>query len=192
MNHPDLLALAGQPEGCSCLFGRCGGFSKSLEHQDWFHNLPEKLARKGINNEEWQQWMSALSQVQGHQGDCDFMRTIHCLLCYPWVLPNPIFCLCNCLVPWSKCDPFQVKLHEWMQEVNEVLEPKGMYVKGMCFAETGKGGDHWKDGTLALLVFALTEKQSSRLKCMDPLQQGLSGNPNWGFWCCLSHKDRAI
>ena len=191
-DHQDIFILEGKPEGWSCLFGRCGGFSSSLEHQSWFEVVPIKLAERGVSQEEWHDWMRSLKGVQERARDCDPCRALHCLLCYPWIIPNPVWIAANLFCPWSQWDPFQRNLHKWLREVNDSLESRGMYVKGMSFGKATTHGDKWDDGSLPVLMFALTGEQSSRLKREAILQEGNSGDPNWACWCCLSHRGRAI
>ena len=113
------------------------------------------------------------------------------------LLMQPLCCgpgaWCNALFPWSDIDPFQIALHEWLAAFNrEVLHERGMFIKGFSFAQTNEQGGQWNDGSWAVLAIGLTPRKIIWLKSQPVLQQGHSGDPNWGCWCCLAHNSRAI
>ena len=67
-----------------------------------------------------------------------------------------------------------------------------MYCKALCMAQTGQDGEHWEDGSLAVLAFAFDPQEVALLKETPVLLQGNSGDPNWGCWCCPAHEHRAV
>ena len=134
--------------------------------------------------------MKKLANVQIQNEVCNLIRVIHCLLMQPFCCGPGMFC--NCF-PWSSCDPFQTEMKKWLKDINDnLLNNKGMYAKAICFAETGQGYGYWKDGSMAIIAIATTEETVSLLKSENTLQQGNSGDPNWGCWCCPAHKTRYL
>jgi hypothetical protein len=127
--------------------------------------------------------------AQDRNSYCDFVRVLHFILMQPLCCGPGMFC--NCF-RWSDCDPFQQGMKQWLESVNKELDDKGAYIKILCFAETGNGGGHWQEGSLATLVIATTPGQVERLKAEPVLQQGHSGDANWACWCCPAHEGRVV
>ena len=186
------VVLLGKAEGCSCLPGRCKGFDETLRSKPWFVAVPDELAARGVTPAEWRAQMEKLAAVQAKNGVFDCCRCAILLLCWPCIPPSPWWWACMCL-PWSKWDPFQIAMHEWLSAINrDLLRPKGMYAKAFCFKETGQSGEYWKDGTLATINIALTPQDVSRLEAQPVFQQSHSRDPNWGCWCLPAHAGRAV
>ena len=162
-----------------------------MASEPWFHKVPNRLRLKGIDQQTWQTWMSALCEVQSSAKQCDALRCFCCLFCVPWIIPNPAYTLCNCL-PWSNLDPFQINMKKWLKNVNVVLEPKGAFVKAFCAKSADKNGADHKDNSLAFLAFALTPGKINELKNEKVLQEGNTADGGWGCWCCLSHRGRVV
>jgi hypothetical protein len=188
------VVLLGKAEGCSCLPGRCQGFDETLRSKPWFVAVPDELAARGVTPAEWRAQMEKLAAVQAKNGVFDCCRCAILLLCCPpfMCLPSPWWWACMCL-PWSKWDPFQIAMHEWLGAINrDLLRPKGMYAKAFCFKETGQSGEYWSNGTLATINIAFTPQDVSRLEAQPVFQQSHSRNPNWGCWCLPAHAGRAV
>ena len=85
-------------------------------------------------------------------------------------------------LPISHVDPFQTGMKAWLKRVNDILRPQKGLCKALTFAETTTGGGYWKDGSLSIIVIAYSEEEVERLERTPVLQQGNSGDPNWGCW----------
>jgi len=188
----DVICLKGTAEGCSCLPGRCMGFSKSLESHQWFDEMPQKLEKLDISPTEWSEWMYELQQAQNKHNMCDGVRFINFICCLPLVPPFPWWFMCMLCLPLSRVDPFQRAMKNWLEEVNIVLHPRGGFCKILTFAETNADGGYWKDGSMSMIVFALSQNEVKRLEQEPVLQQGNSGDPNWGCWGTTAHAGRAV
>ena len=95
-------------------------------------------------------------------------------------------------MPVSAVDPFQSAMKRWLEDVNKTLRPRGGLCKVLTFAETTTGGGYWKDGSLSIIVFAHSEEEVKRLEREPVLQQGNSGDPNWGCWGTTAHAGRVV
>lgn len=188
----DVLCLKGTAEGCSCLPGRCKGFSNNLESQDWFHVMPYDLLQFNITKAEWSEWMRSLRAVQDSHNLCDGVRFINFCCCIPFVPPCPWWFFCMLVLPLSRMDPFQRSMKKWLLKVNIALYSRGSFCKILTFAETNASGDYWKDGSMSMLIFALNENGVKRLEQEPVLQQGNSGDPNWGCWGTTAHEGRVV
>ena len=189
------VVLLGKDEGCSCLPGRCKGFDETLRSKPCFVAVPDELAARGVTPAEWRAKMEKLAAVQAKNGDFDCCRCAILLLCLPFIPPSPLWCACMCL-PWSKWDPFQIAMHEWLGAINrDLLRPKGMYAKAFCFKQTGQSGEFKKEGTLATINIALTPHDVSRLEAQPVFQQPHPLDPCAPaclFWCLPAHAGRAV
>jgi len=181
------LVLEGQPEDCCCLPGRCWGFDSRMEQKIWFTELPQELEEKGLTQARWDEWMKKLKDVQRKSSSHDWIR----LLTLCGLIFAPMLLLLSCQLKTSKCDPFQIAMKNWLDEFNKVLKPKGVYAKAFTFAEMGSGGGRG-DGALSILCFALDSAEIDRLEKEPALQQGNSGDPNWGCWCLPAHEGRVL
>lgn len=167
-NSKSRLVLSGPSKTVPCLFGRCGGFHPKLKEQEWFSTVPARLAQRGVTQEEWDVQMELLAKVQGKAKACDPMRGFICFSICLTILAASLGQLWHCC-PWSKCDPFQTALRNWLHDFNVLLEPKGIFVKGFCFGQrTEKDGKVMAttgdDHALPVLVFGLTKKEIRRMK----------------------------
>ena len=138
-----------------------------------------------MTNTLWREWMELLGHAQAGHAACDLFRIIQ------FVIGLPAWTCCQCF-PCASIDPFQRSMKKWLRDFNVVLEPLGMYVKVLTFAETAGGGGHWKDGSTAVLMIAYTDEQIHRLQSEPILQRGHSGDPQWACWCCAAHAGRVV
>jgi len=192
LSAKDVLCLKGTPEGCSCLPGRCMGFSKNLEGEEWFQHMPYQLNKFDVSPTEWSEWMCKLQVAQANHNKCDGVRFINFLCCWPFIPPCPWWFCCMFCLPLSHVDPFQRAMKSWLDEVNTVLRLRGSFCKILTFAETNVDGDYWKDGSMSMIMFALNEEGVKRLEQESVLEQGNSGDPNWGCWGTTAHSGRVV
>ena len=182
INANGVIVLQGKPEGCSCLPGRCGGFNQNLSSQGWFNNMPKELEKFDMGESQWNQWMQELNEVQAQHEVCNGFRFLNFLACFPLLIPNILWFVCMWVLPISHADPFQTGMKAWLKRVNNILRPQKGLCKALTFAETTTGGGYWKDGSLSIIVIAYREEEVERLERTPVLQQGNSGDPNWGCW----------
>jgi hypothetical protein len=85
-------------------------------------------------------------------------------------------------IPWSRCDPFQVAMHKWLDDFNMELQPEGVQVKAFTFAQTAADGHrHADDATaLSVLTFSLDEEEAIVLEMEPVLQAGHHPDQNCG------------
>lgn len=185
--NDELVILQGCPEGWTCLFGRCGGFDHHLGNEPWFHTVPSKLEARGIDSDQWGEWMDALDKVQSLADTCNTGRAFQCVLTIGFV-PYFVFSL----LPWSSIDPFQRALRHWFERVNKELVPLEMYCKGFTFKQAGHDGVFVHDASLATIVFALTPKEVRFLKLQPVLQSGNCDELTWDCWALPAHYWRVM
>lgn len=107
---PSRLVLRGNAAPCSCLPGRCGGFSLQEQHR----TFPGALGDRGVTIETWQRYMDRLDRIQRQYGMiCDFGSRLSlggaCCLHFPWYLTpacpmswaSNCYCCCGCC--WRCC-----------------------------------------------------------------------------------------
>lgn len=87
----------------------------------------------------------------------------------------------------------------WLRDFNEnVLNKRDMHVKGFTFGRRREGGAPSNNDSdqLSVLVFALSRKESARIRKEPVLQHPMKSidevDKNYSCWGCPSHSDRAL
>lgn len=181
---------------CSCLPGRCSGITSNHTNRadivEAFRLCPKPLLERGVTQKMWKDRIDELFHIDDTKSQkfC-IVRTVICLLgWWNWGL-GALPC---CFLPWSRCDPFQLAIHDWLRRFNdEVLIERNMYVKAFSFGQMRRGGAKWEDGTLPVLVFALNPEEIKRLKRENVLQRRPhQDDPGWACLQCPCHYGRSI
>ena len=114
--------------------------------------VPSQLAAKGISQEIWTKWMNRLNH--------EMSRTSLPLVCVVLIFHLPIFIPYFC----SRNNELQRSLISFMKDINEeLLEPKGMYLKfqqSVLQGDSGKGQVFW-------ISISLNPNESEILKAED-------------------------
>uniref|UniRef100_A0A7M5URM1 Uncharacterized protein n=1 Tax=Clytia hemisphaerica TaxID=252671 RepID=A0A7M5URM1_9CNID len=104
------------------------------------NQVPQQLATKGINGDQWKKWMIDLMKVQKKAPSVVGCLTIFCcpgflaqtvlcaMLC-PTSMSHPLDCLPCCYGDWY------TGLKAWLNDVNAVLNPKDMHAKFMTYKQ---------------------------------------------------------
>uniref|UniRef100_A0A7S1VYT9 Uncharacterized protein n=1 Tax=Alexandrium catenella TaxID=2925 RepID=A0A7S1VYT9_ALECA len=158
----------------------CFGPGDGLQ-KDHMFNVPEAMAKMGVQNSTWCKQTIALKDVNAIENSIGCCPGLTCILLWSPILLLTGCCCCYlCKHQAAKLRQWDAAFREWQANFNQILEPLGIFVKSqsMCYVTHGSKGEKQRH-IHRWLAFALTPGQITKLKAEPHLFGDIENNT-----CC--------